>query len=115
MVNPTPPVILIGPMGSGKTTVGKILAEQLEVSFADTDDVFVERHGVIADYFTEHGESAFRDQEEQIIADVLRRDDLGVISAGGGAVLRAANRQLIHRSEEHTSELQSRFDLVCRL
>lgn len=83
-------------MGSGKTTVGKILAEQLEVGFVDTDDVFVEHHGVIANYFTEHGESAFRDQEEQIIADVLRRDDLGVISVGGGAVLRAANRQLIH-------------------
>ena len=91
----TPPVVLIGPMGSGKTTVGKRLAQRLGAGFVDTDDLFVERHGVVADYFTAHGEAAFRNEEEAVIADALARRDHGVISLGGGAVIRSANRELI--------------------
>lgn len=91
----SPPVVLIGPMGSGKTTVGKHLAQQLSVKFVDTDDLFVARHGVVGDYFAAHGEAAFRDAEETVIAEALARRDLGVISLGGGAVIRPANRELI--------------------
>lgn len=91
----SPPVVLIGPMGSGKTTVGKHLAQRLGAEFVDTDDLFVTRHGVVAEYFATHGEAAFRDQEETVIAEALKRRDLGVISLGGGAVIRSANRELI--------------------
>lgn len=82
-------------MGSGKTTVGRHLAQRLAAVYADTDELFVQRHGVIGDYFIAHGESAFRDGEQQVIADAVSRTDLGVISLGGGAVLRSANREII--------------------
>ncbi len=92
-----PPIILIGPMGSGKTTVGQRIAQLLEVGYLDTDDLFVERHGVIAHYFTRYGEKAFRDQEQAVITEAVNREDLGVIALGGGAVIRAANRELIRK------------------
>ncbi len=89
------PIILIGPMGSGKTTVGTHLAQRLEVHYVDTDDLFVTRHGNIGQYFADHGEDAFRSGEQTVIADAVARGDLGVISLGGGAVIRAANREII--------------------
>lgn len=82
-------------MGSGKTTVGTHLAQRLEVGYADTDQLFVQRHGVIADYFATQGETAFRDGEQAVIAQTLDRHTFGVISLGGGAILRAANRDII--------------------
>lgn len=95
MPDTTLPIILIGPMGSGKSTVGTHVAQRLGVTYADTDELFVARHGVIADYFTTHGEEIFRDGEQQVVAEALHRDDLGVISLGGGAVIRGANREII--------------------
>ena len=92
-----PPIILIGPMGSGKTTVGKHLAQRLDTDFIDTDDLFVARYGVVASYFSTHGEAAFRDQEEGLIAEALARDTRGVISLGGGAVIREATRERIRQ------------------
>lgn len=89
------PIILIGPMGSGKTTVGKHLAERLQAGYADSDELFVQRHGAVGEYFSHYGESAFRDREEEVIAENAFRTDLGVISLGGGAVLRGANREII--------------------
>lgn len=82
-------------MGSGKTTVGKLLSRRLDTDFVDTDDVFVERFGTITTYFAQRGESDFRDHEEDIIADVLADHDFGVVSLGGGAVVRANTRERI--------------------
>jgi len=95
MTNHQYPIILIGPMGSGKTTVGRRLAQRLHTQFVDTDDLFVERHGVIRQYFAEHGEAAFRDREQAVVAEAVERDDFGVISLGGGAIIRPANREVI--------------------
>ena len=89
------PIILIGPMGSGKTTVGIHLAQRLDANYTDTDDLFVAKHGHIGQFFTAHGEETFRDNEQAVIAEALSRDDLGVISLGGGAVIRLANREII--------------------
>lgn len=94
--HPTP-IILIGPMGSGKSTVGKHLAQRLKVDYVDTDEVFVQRHGVIAEFFISHGEEAFRDGEHAVIADTIAQRNFGVLSLGGGAVLRAQNRDLIRQ------------------
>lgn len=82
-------------MGSGKTTVGRHLAQRLEANYVDTDDLFVAEHGHIGQFFTAHGETTFRDNEQQVIAQALARDDLGVISLGGGAIIRLANREII--------------------
>jgi len=86
-------IFLIGPMGAGKTTVGKTLANQLGMTFADSDQVIQDRTGVdIPTIFEYEGESGFRDREQQAIDDLTQLDQ-HVVATGGGAVLRAQNRQ----------------------
>lgn len=82
-----PRVVVVGPPGAGKTTVGKLLAERLTVAFRDTDvDVEARAGKAIADIFTGDGEPRFRELEEQAVAAALDEHD-GVLSLGGGAVL----------------------------
>ena len=84
-------VVLVGAPGSGKSTVGAMLAERLGVTFRDADAVIVERSGKsIAEIFTNDGEAAFRALEEEITAELLALP--GVLSLGGGAVLSASTR-----------------------
>ena len=86
------PIVLIGAPGSGKSTVGALLAERLGVTFRDADVVIVERAGKsIAEIFTDDGEAVFRALEEQITAELVALP--GVLSLGGGAVLSAATGQ----------------------
>jgi len=86
-------IFLIGPMGAGKTTVGKTLASQLGLVFADSDQEIQDRTGVdIPTIFEYEGEEGFRDREEQAIDD-LTQVDQRVLATGGGAVLRPGNRQ----------------------
>ncbi len=89
-----PPLIaLIGFMGSGKSTVGRILAEKLGYDFIDTDALVVDRAGApIARIFAEKGEPAFRDLEAAVIQSLSGRKR-AVIAAGGGAPAQARNRQ----------------------
>lgn len=75
--------------------MGQHLAQRLEIPYTDTDHLFVRRHGVIREYFIKNGETEFRNQEQTVIADALAHDNLGVVSLGGGAVIRAANREII--------------------
>jgi shikimate kinase len=90
-----PVLVLVGPPGSGKTTVGRVLARRLEVSFTDVDTVIVERAGKpIADVFLEDGEDAFRALEREVVAHALATVD-GVLALGGGSVLAAETRQLL--------------------
>lgn len=84
------PVVLIGPMGAGKTSIGKKLSKRLGLSFRDSDRLIVQRHGPIADLFSRHGESHFRELEHLAVAEVLAGD--GVVSLGGGAVLDGRTR-----------------------
>ena len=85
------PIVIVGAPGSGKSTVGAMLADQLGVAFRDVDAVIVERAGKpIAEIFTDDGEPSFRALEEQITAELLELP--GVLSLGGGAVLSAATR-----------------------
>lgn len=83
-------IILIGMPGSGKSTVGKFLAEKLGKIFVDTDDLITEEYGCISDIFAEKGEAFFRDIEAVEIKRVALQNDL-VIATGGGAVLRQEN------------------------
>lgn len=86
-------IFLIGPMGAGKTTVGKTLANQLGMTFADSDQEIQDRTGVdIPTIFEYEGEEGFRGREEQAIDDLTQLDQR-VIATGGGAVLRPNNRK----------------------
>lgn len=83
-------IVLIGMPGSGKSTVGKILAERLSKKFVDTDDLIKEKHGDISEIFRIHGEAYFRDVEEEAIKNVSSENSF-VIATGGGAILRKNN------------------------
>ena len=82
-----PVVVLIGPMGAGKTRIGRSVAKQLDVGFLDTDKMVVAEHGPIADIFDSAGEAAFRELEREAVVRAMASD--GVVSLGGGAVLNA--------------------------
>jgi shikimate kinase len=91
-------IVLTGFMGSGKTTVGPILAVRLGWRFVDADDVIVAETGMpIAKFFAQHGELEFRHREQSTIARLAALDSL-VLALGGGAIEIAATRQLLSSS-----------------
>ena len=88
-------VVLIGFMGTGKTSIGKLVACSLGYKFVDTDAMIVKRAGKpITRIFADDGEEAFRDLETAVLRDLGERKKL-VISTGGGIVLREENRKLL--------------------
>lgn len=93
-------IVLVGPMGSGKSTVGRELARLVGCAHLDADTVFAQAHGPIPEFFAEHGEPVFRRAEEQVMAHLLGRHRPFVLSCGGGTVLSAATRRLLKQSED---------------
>jgi shikimate kinase len=92
-----PLLFLIGYRGSGKTTVGRLVADRLGWAFLDADAVLEERYGrTIREIFAAEGEAGFRDKEAAVLADLCTRTDT-VIATGGGIVLRDENRRLLKR------------------
>lgn len=90
------PISLIGLPGSGKSTVGRQLSRRLRIPFFDSDAVLEQRLGcTIREFFELEGEQRFRDIEASVI-DELTQVPEGVLSTGGGAVLRAENRAHLH-------------------
>jgi shikimate kinase len=86
-------LFLIGPMGAGKTTVGRQLAEALQSEFIDSDHEIQRRTGVdIPTIFEFEGEEGFRNREQVVIEELTAREGI-ILATGGGAVLREANRQ----------------------
>jgi shikimate kinase len=86
-------IFLVGPMGAGKTTIGKQLAQSLGMGFSDSDQVIQQRTGVdIPTIFEFEGEDGFRQREEQVIDELTQVDNV-VLATGGGAVIRPENRQ----------------------
>ncbi len=94
-MSPVPLVVLVGPMGVGKSTVGQLLAERLGVVYRDTDDDIVAEQGrTIAEIFVDEGEPAFRAIEKRAVQTALAGHD-GVLALGGGAILDADTRALL--------------------
>ncbi|MEU6308923.1 shikimate kinase [Streptomyces chartreusis] len=90
-----PVVVLIGPMGVGKSTVGQLLAERLGVGYRDTDDDIVAEQGrTIAEIFVDEGEPVFRAIEKQAVQRALTEHD-GVLALGGGSILDEDTRALL--------------------
>lgn len=81
-----PLLVLVGPPGAGKTTIGQLVAERLGVDFTDTDELIVQRAGrSVSDIFVLDGEPRFRELEREAVGEALRRS--GVVALGGGAVM----------------------------
>lgn len=90
-----PVVVLVGPMGSGKSTVGGLLAERLGVPYRDTDaDIVAAQGREISDIFVDEGEPYFRELERQAVAAAVA-EHTGVLALGGGAVLDEGTRGLL--------------------
>ena len=88
-------IVFIGFMGSGKTSIGRLVAQRPGFQFIDTDAVIVERAGLpIAEIFSRHGEAWFREQETAALRSLGLRHR-AVVSTGGGIVLREENRALL--------------------
>ena len=88
-------IVLTGFMGSGKTTVGPLVARRLGWNFIDVDDAIESEAGAaIAELFARHGEAAFRERERAAIESLAAKDGL-VLALGGGAIEHAATRELL--------------------
>lgn len=89
-------VVLVGPMGVGKTTIGKKLARALKLPFIDTDALIVAEHGPIPEIFAQRGESEFRRLEEDAVNAALAEP--AVVATGGGAVLSELTRSRLSKA-----------------
>ena len=88
-------LILIGFMGTGKSTLGKVLAERLHLEQVDLDEVVVQEQNMpISDIFSRYGEDRFRELEHDVVCRYAAQPNL-IISPGGGAVLREENRKVM--------------------
>ncbi|HEY4947768.1 MAG TPA: shikimate kinase [Acidimicrobiales bacterium] len=92
-------LILVGMMGAGKTTVGRLAAERLGWGYLDSDAQVVADTGrTVPELFAERGEDAFRAEETRVLVEALSGDQPVVVSAAGGVVLSEANRNLLAAS-----------------
>jgi shikimate kinase len=95
----TPRVLLVGMMGAGKTTVGRLVADKLGWDYLDSDAEVEAATGLtVPELFARDGETAFRDAEADALARACATTDPVVVSVAGGAVLRPANRALLAAS-----------------
>ena len=88
-------IFIVGPMGSGKSTVGKIISDELFLDFFDTDDEIEKRTGASIDWiFDLEGEEGFRRRESEILSEMVQKNSI-VLSTGGGIILDSSNRELL--------------------
>ena len=93
------PVVLVGFMGAGKSTVGRLVAGRLGVSFADSDEVIRERSGrTPREIFATDGEAAFRALERGVVRELVDARSVGVLALGGGAVEDAGTREVLREA-----------------
>ena len=88
-------IFIVGPMGSGKSTVGKIISDELFLNFFDTDDEIEARTGASIDWiFDLEGEDGFRKRESEMLNEMVKKNSI-VLSTGGGIILLKSNRELL--------------------
>jgi shikimate kinase len=106
-------IVLVGMMGSGKSSVGRALASHLNRPLFDSDEMVEERAGrTIREIWERDGEPAFRELETRTLVDSLDRDEPSVIATGGGVVLSGRNRQLLTDSDAHVVWLKLDIELL---
>ena len=88
-------IVLVGPMGSGKTTVGRRLAHELNQDFYDTDHEIIDKTGVTIDHiFDIEGEDGFRERESKILENLCQMSNI-ILATGGGIVILLKNREIL--------------------
>ena len=91
-------IVLVGAMGSGKTTIGRNLAKKLKVDFYDADHQIIDKTGVSIDHiFDVEGEEGFRKRESKVLKELCNKSNI-VLATGGGAVILGENRSIIKRA-----------------
>jgi shikimate kinase len=106
------PIIIIGFMGTGKTTVARKLARKLNCPAVDLDELITECEGRSpGEIIEQDGEDKFRELETQMLREVLEEQSARIVALGGGAWTIAANRQLIAEHGAFTAWLDAPFDL----
>lgn len=100
-------IALIGMMGSGKTTVTKKLAEDLNLKAFEADEIFEAQEGIsIKDFFKNFGEIEFRNKETDILKSIFKKDSF-ILSTGGGVILKKENREILFNSDICTIYLKT--------
>ena len=98
MLNPQK-IVLVGPMGAGKSTIGRLVSKQLDIPFKDSDHVIEARCGAdIPWIFDVEGEEGFRQRETAVLQDMMMESSL-VLATGGGIILREENRLLLKQAD----------------
>lgn len=106
-------IYLVGLMGAGKTTVGRKLAQHLELAFIDTDQLLEQRTGVsVSHIFAVEGESGFRRRETKILQEISGTEP-AVIATGGGIILAEENRTMM-RAHGRTVYLHATAEVLCQ-
>lgn len=109
-------IILVGFMGTGKTTVGKLVAQRLSCPLVDTDHYLEQKRGkAIANIFSTEGERCFRQQEHDALAELVHSPQPQVITTGGGIVLRLDNVDLMKKNGWVVALTAARDVLIERL
>jgi len=110
-------IVFVGPMGAGKTTIGKQVASHLGCDFYDSDRVIEDRTGVsIPLIFELEGEEGFRRRETEVLKDLCNNKNT-VIATGGGAILREENRKILQKNSLViflNASLEQLFERTCR-
>ncbi|MFN3254560.1 MAG: shikimate kinase [Ilumatobacter sp.] len=106
-------IVLVGMMGAGKSSVGRVLAQRLGRELLDSDEMIERRSGrTVREIWNEKGEPAFRALETEVLDEALASDEPSVIAAAGGVVLSPANRTLLADSDAHVVWLLADVDLL---
>jgi len=106
-------IVLIGMMGAGKSSVGRVLAERLGRPLFDSDQMIEERTGrTVREIWQAEGEAAFRALETQVLAEAVADEQPSVIAAAGGVVLSDDNRRILAESDAHVVWLMADVDLL---
>ena len=108
------PIILLGYMGCGKSTIGRLLAKDLALPYIDLDDYLRKIHGrSVTNLFIEYGEIGFRKLEKTALEDLLVSAQASVLSLGGGTPCYGDNMQSVIQSTPHTFYLSPTISILC--
>jgi shikimate kinase len=114
-IAPIQPVVLLGYMGCGKSTVGRLLAKHLNIPFIDLDEYLSSLYGLsIPDLFLKHGEIGFRKLEQKALHELLSTTQTSVLSLGGGTPCYADNMRSVVQSTPHTFYLSPTISTLCQ-